>query len=57
MFKNVRLVIYFDMILNPSFKITTSFANIATTTANTSKLMSRKDIKPAGLGLYMKSNL
>ena len=29
MFKNVRLVILFDMFLNPSFKITTSFANVA----------------------------
>ena len=27
MFKNMRLVILFDMLLNPSFKMTTSFAN------------------------------
>ena len=33
MFKNMRLVILFDMFLNPSFKMTTSFANIARTTA------------------------
>ena len=37
MFKNMRLVILFDMLLNPSFKMTTSFTNIARTTASTSK--------------------
>ena len=36
MFKNMRLVIVFDIFLNPSFIMTTSFANIAITTANTS---------------------
>ena len=35
--KNMRLVIRFDMLLNPSFKMTKSFANIARTTASTSK--------------------
>ena len=35
MFKNMRLVILFDMLLNPSFKMTTNFANIARTTAST----------------------
>ena len=39
MFKNMRLVILFDMLLNPSFKMTTSFANIARTTASTSKFI------------------
>ena len=39
MFKNMRLVILFDMLLNPSFKITTSFANIARTTASISKFI------------------
>ena len=39
MFKNIRLVILFDMLLNPSFKMTGSFANIARTTASTSKLV------------------
>ena len=29
MFKIMRLAILFDMLLNPSFKMTTSFANIA----------------------------
>ena len=32
MFKNMRLVIVFDMFLNRSFKLMTSFANIAITT-------------------------
>ena len=32
-------VILFDMLLNPSFKMTTSFANVARTTATTSKLI------------------
>ena len=34
MFKNVRLVILFDMLLNPNFKMTTSFAKTARTTAS-----------------------
>ena len=38
MFKNMRLVILFDMPLNPSFKMT-SFANIARTTTSTSKFI------------------
>ena len=33
MFKNMRLVILFDMLLNPSFKMATSFTNVARTTA------------------------
>ena len=39
MFKNMRLVILSDMFLNPSFKMITSFANRATTTASTSKFI------------------
>ena len=39
MFKNMGLVILFDMFLNPSFKMTTSFANIARTTASASKFV------------------
>ena len=35
MFKNMRLVILFDMFLDPSFKVRTSFANVARTTAIT----------------------
>ena len=35
MFKIMRLVIVFDMFLNPNFKMTTSFADLARTTANT----------------------
>ena len=32
MFKNMRLIIVFDMFLTHSFKMMTSFANIAITT-------------------------
>ena len=39
MFRNMRLVILFDLFLNPSFKRTTSFANIARTTASTSNFI------------------
>ena len=39
MFKNMRLVILFDMLLNPSFKMMASFANIAGTTATTIKFI------------------
>ena len=39
MVKNMRLVILFDMLLNPTFKLTASFANIARTTASTSKFI------------------
>ena len=35
----LRFVILFDMLLNPSFKMTTSFANIARTTASTNKFI------------------
>ena len=37
MFKNIKLVILFDMFLNPSLKMTTSFANIGRTRVSTSK--------------------
>ena len=33
MFKNMRLAILFEMLLNLSFKMTASFANIARTTS------------------------
>ena len=39
MFKNMKLVIVFDMLLNPSFTMTTSFANIVRTTASTRKFI------------------
>ena len=39
MFKNMRLVILFDVFVNRSFKMRTSSANIARTTAGTSKFM------------------
>ena len=41
MFKKMRLVIVFDMFLNPSFKMTTSSSNIARTTASQVKLYTR----------------
>ena len=37
MFKNMRQHIVFDIFFNPSFKMTTSFANIARTTPSTGK--------------------
>ena len=39
MFKNMRLVILFNMLFNPSIKMTTTFANIARTTASKSKFI------------------
>ena len=39
MFKNMRLVILLDIFLIPSFKMMTSFANAAKTTASTSKFI------------------
>ena len=56
MFKNMSIVILFDMFLNPSFKMTSSLANIARTTASTRNLYTRKDIKHQELRLYMKNN-
>ena len=38
MFKNIRLV-NLDMLLNPSFKMTASFADIARTTVSASKFI------------------
>ena len=40
MFKYMGLVILFDMFLNPSFKMTASFTNVARTTASTSNFIS-----------------
>ena len=37
MFKKMRFVILFVMFLNPSFKMAAGFANVARTTASTSK--------------------
>ena len=39
MFKNMRLVILIDFFPNPSFKMETSFTNVARTTASTSKFI------------------
>ena len=38
-FKNMRLVIIFDMLHNLSFKMTTSFANVARTTASSNNFI------------------
>ena len=39
MFKNMRFITLFDMLLNASFKMTRSFANMARTRAGTSKFI------------------
>ena len=39
MFKYMRLAILFNIILDSNFKMTTGFANIARTVANTSKFI------------------
>ena len=39
MIKNMRLVILFDMLLNPRFKMAATFANMARTTASISKFI------------------
>ena len=57
MCKSMRLVILFDMLPNPSFKMTISFANIARTTAQVN-LYTRKGFKLLGNGsLYEKNFL
>ena len=45
MFQNMRLIILFDMFLNSSFKMTSSFVNIAGTTASASEFNTKKDFK------------
>ena len=52
MFKNMRLVILSDMFLNPSFKMATSFANIARTTLSTSKFIYQENFKLSGIGSF-----
>ena len=55
MFKNMRRVILFDMLLNHDLKMTTKFVNVARATASISKLYTRKDFKSLGIGpLYAK---
>ena len=46
----MRLIIPLDMFNNPSFKIVTSFVNVARTTATTIKLYTRKDFKSSRIG-------
>ena len=48
MFKNVRLVICFEMFLNPNFKMTTIFANIAKLQLAQVNFNTRKDFKSLG---------
>ena len=45
--KNMRLVSIFDIFLNPSFKMTTGFTNVAT-------LYIRKDFKSSGIEFLYK---
>ena len=56
MFKNMTLVILFDMLVSPSFKMTTNFVNVARTTQLAQvNLYIRKDFKSLGIGsLYEK---
>ena len=49
MFKNVRLVILFGMIFNPSFKMMTSFANMARIQLAPVNLYTSKDFKSLGM--------
>ena len=46
--KNMRLI-FFDTLLNPSFKMTTSFANIASTIASTSKFIYQERFQILGI--------
>ena len=39
MFKNMRLLFLFNILLNPSFKMTIRFANVAKTKSSTSKFI------------------
>ena len=54
MFKNMRRVILFDMFHYSSFKIMTSFTNVARTTARTDFREKISDHQE--LGLYMKND-
>ena len=42
MFKNIILVILFDLILSPSFEMTTSFADV--------NVCTRKDVRSSEIG-------
>ena len=55
MFKIMKLVIRFDMLLSPSFKRTTSFANIVELELAQVNVYTRKDFESLGIGsLYKK---
>ena len=49
-------LILFDMFRNPSFKMMTSFANVARTTARKVNLYFRKDFKSLGIGSLYKTD-
>ena len=52
--KNMRLVIVFDMLVNPSLKVKTGFANVSRTTVSTSKFyILGKISNHQELGIYM----
>ena len=58
MYKDMRLVILFDMVLNPSFKMTTSFANFAFLSTQLSTIdfyILTKSITPYNKKLLQKS--
>ena len=58
MFKNMRLLILFNMHLSPNFKMTTNVANIARTATSTSKFIYLENFKSLGTGsLYEKKFL
>ena len=51
MFTNMTLFILFKMFLNPSFKMTTSFANVAATIAST-RFNTEKDFVTIFIAIY-----
>ena len=51
--KNIQLIILFDTLFNPRFKMT-SFANVARTTATQVNLYTREDFKSSGIGSIYK---
>ena len=56
-FKNIRFVVLFHKFVNPLFKMTTNFANVARTTARTSTFFILGNISSdQELGLYMENN-
>ena len=51
----MRLVIFYDMLLDPSFKTTKSFVNVVRTTTSARQLIFKKYFKSSAIGsLYEK---